>query len=277
MPFPLGASAPLVTTIVDPDGIPTNPTTITLTVTRPDGTVDILTPTNTQAGTYAADYVPATAGLYSVRWLTTGPALALTDVIDVRPAAPGLIVSLADAKRKCKIPQDVTEHDDALRGYIETVTVAVEDHLHEAIVRRTVTEDIWVDWADEVPLGTTPVISLTSVATVDGATSWSVADLHVDSNSGVVTGLPYVRPFNGMVRFVYSAGRMVIPPNYSTAALIIIEHLWQQTERPQVRNGAPFAGGGYEDSMNTSYAGTMGFAIPNRALEILGKPPVMGG
>lgn len=277
MPFPLGSSVPLVTTIADPDGVPTNPASIVLTVTRPDGTVDTPTPVNTQTGTYAVDYIPVTAGLYSVRWVTTGPALALTDVIDVRPATPGLIVSIADAKRKCKIPQDVTDHDDALRGYIETVTVAVEDHLHEAIVPRAVTEDIWVDWATEVALGTTPVISLTSVATVDGVTSWNVADLVLDQSTGIVSGLPHVRPFHGLVRFVTRAGRLVIPPNYSTAALIIIEHLWQLAERPQVRNGAPFAGGGYEDSMNTSYAGTMGFAIPNRALEILGKPPVMGG
>lgn len=276
MPFPLGSSVPLVTTIADPDGVPTNPTTIVLTVTRPDGTVDTPTPVNTQTGTYAVDYLPATAGLYTVRWVTTGPALALVDVIDVRPAAPGMIVSLADAKRKCKIPRESTEHDDTLRGYIETVTTAVEDHLHEAIIRRTVTEDIWVDWADEVCLSITPVISLTSADTVDSVTSWNVADLRVDSNSGVVYGLPTVRPFHGMVRFVYDVGQLVIPANYSTGSLIIIEHLWQ-TERPQVRNGGPFAGGGYEDTANTTFVGAFGFAIPNRALEILGKPPVIGG
>lgn len=276
MPFPLGSSVPLVTTIADPDGVPTNPATIALTVTRPDGTVDTPTPVNTQTGTYVVDYVPATAGLYTVRWVTTDPALALVDVIDVRPAAPGMIVSLADAKKKCKIPPESTEHDDTLRGYIETVTIAVEDHLHEAIVRRTVTEDIWLDWADEACLTATPVISLTSVATVDGTTSWNVADLHLDQSTGIVTGLPNARPFNGLVRFVTVAGRLVIPSNYSAGTLIIIEHLWH-TERPQVRNGAPFAGGGYEDTANTTYVGAFGFAVPNRALEILGKPPVIGG
>src|SRR5688572_9137502 len=127
MPFPLGSSVPLVTTIADPDGVPIDPATIVLTVTRPDGTVDTPAPTNPQTGTYAVDYTPAAAGLYTVRWVATGPALALVDVIDVRPAAPGFIVSLADAKRKCKIPQEVTEHDDTLRGYIETVTSKVED------------------------------------------------------------------------------------------------------------------------------------------------------
>jgi hypothetical protein len=276
MPFLLGSSVPLVTTIADPDGAPINPTTIVLTITRPDGTVDTPTPTNTQTGTYAVDYTPAEAGLYSVRWVTTGPALALTDVIDVRPAAPGMIVSLADAKQKCKIPQESTEHDDKLRGYIESVTTAVEDHLHEAIVRRTMSEDIWVDWADEVCLGTTPVISLTSVATVDGSATWNVADLDVDRSTGIVAGLPYARPFNGRIRFVYTAGRLVIPSNYADATKIVVEHLWH-TERPQVRNGAPFSGGGYEDTANTTYVGAFGFAIPNRALELLGKPPVIGG
>jgi hypothetical protein len=276
MPFPLGSSVPLVTTVADPDGVPTNPATIVLTVTRPDGTVDTPTPVNTQTGTYAVDYIPAAAGLYTVRWLTTDPALALVDVIDVRPAAPGMIVSLADAKRKCKIPQESTEHDDALRGYIETVTIAVEDHLHEVIIPRTVTEDIRVDWADEVPLGATPIISLTSVAMVDGSYTWSLSDLHVDTVTGVVSLVQRTRMFNGLVRFVARAGRSVIPSNYSDGAKIIIEHLWH-TERPQVRNGAPFAGGGYEDTANTTYVGAFGFAVPNRALEILGKPPVIGG
>lgn len=276
MPFPLGSSVPLVTTIADPDGAPTNPATITLTVTRPDGTVDTPTPVNTQTGTYAVDYVPAAAGLYTVRWVTTAPALALVDVIDVRPAAPGMIVSLADAKKKCKIPPESTEHDDTLRGYIETVTTAVEDHLHEVIVPRVVTEDIWVDWSDEVALEKTPVISLTSVAMVDGTYSWSLSDLHVDTATGVVSLVQRTRMFNGLMRFATRAGRLVIPSNYADGAKIIIEHLWH-TERPQVRNGAPFAGGGYEDTANTTYVGAFGFAIPNRALEILGKPPVIGG
>lgn len=276
MPFPLGSSVPLVTTIADPDGAPTNPATITLTVTRPDGTVDTPTPVNTQTGTYAVDYVPAAAGLYTVRWVTTDPALALVDVIDVRPAAPGMIVSLADAKKKCKIPPESTEHDDTLRGYIETVTTAVEDHLHEVIVPRVVTEDIWVDWSDEVALEKTPVISLTSVAMVDGTYSWSLSDLHVDTATGVVSLVQRTRMFNGLMRFATRAGRLVIPSNYADGAKIIIEHLWH-TERPQVRNGAPFAGGGYEDTANTTYVGAFGFAIPNRALEILGKPPVIGG
>lgn len=276
MPFPLGASVPLVTAVADPDGVPVNPATIVLTITRPDGTVDTPALVNTQTGTYAVDYVPAEAGLYTVRWLTTSPALALVDVIDVRPAAAGFIVSLADAKKKCKIPLESTEHDDTLRGYIETVTNAVEDHLHEAIIPRTVTEDIWVEWADEVPLKKTPIISLTSVAMVDGSYTWSPSDLHVDTVTGVVSLVQRTRMFNGLVRFVTRAGRMVIPSNYADGAKIIIEHLWH-TERPQVRNGAPFAGGGYEDTANTTYVGAFGFAIPNRALEILGKPPVMGG
>ncbi len=276
MPFPLGASVPLVTTIADPDGVPTDPATIVLTVSRPDGTVDTPVLVHPQTGTYVADYVPAAAGLYTVRWVATDPALALVDVIDVRPAAPGMIVSLADAKRKCKIPQEVTEHDDAIRGYIETVTSAVEDHLHEVIVPRTVTEDIWVDWSDEVPLEKTPIISLTSVALVDGSYSWSLSDLHVDTATGVASLVQRTRMFNGLVRFVTRVGRLVIPSNYADASKIIIEQLWQ-TERPQVRNGAPFSGGGYEDTANTTYVGAFGFAIPNRALELLGKPPVIGG
>ncbi len=274
MSYALGGVVPLTVTITDADSHPTNPTSIVLTITRPSGATDTPTLGNPETGTYTADYVPVEAGHHAVRWVATNPTLALPDVIDVRPAAPGYLVSLADAKKKCKIPAAVTEHDDTLRDWIEAVTAAVEDHLHEAVVRRAVVEDIRVDWADEVVLGITPVLSLTSVQTVDGVTSWSVGDLHLDGATGVVSCGPAAQMLHGLVRFVTEVGRRVYPANYTKAGMIIIEHLWA-TERPGNR-GAPVAGGGYEDSLNTTSFGALGFAVPNRAIELLGKPPVMG-
>lgn len=277
MPYPLGSVVPLTVKVTDASGTPTNAVAVECTITRPDGTTtDTPDIANTTTGTYTADYLPVEAGLHSVRWVTTTPSLALVDVIDVRPAIPKMLVSLADAKQKCKIPEDVTEHDETLRGWIEAVTQAVEDHLHEAVIRRTVVEDIDADYWTTLVLGTTPVISLTSVQTTDGGTVWTVADLEVDRDTGIVTVPDGTTWFYGRVRVTYGAGRLVPLANHTKAALIIIEHLWQ-TERPQSgRSSAPLGGGGYQDSMGTSSLGSLGFAVPNRAIELLGAPPVLG-
>lgn len=273
--FDLGDVVTLTFDTTDSSGVAADAGSVTVTIGLPDGTSVTPVPANPAVGRYQADYTPAQTGRHSVRWVATGVnASAYTDMFDVADAAPAMIVSLAAAKRKCKIPDNITDHDDTLRGYIEAVTMVVEDHLHEAVVRRIVVEDLRVEWADEVVLGTTPVISLTSVATVDGTTSWDIADLHVDTSTGIVSRLTGASRLHGLIRFIYSAGRMRVPANYSTAGLIIIEHLWQ-TERPQSSRAAPpFAGGGYEDSMSSTFSG---FAIPNRAIELLGRPPVMGG
>lgn len=274
MPYPLGGVVPLDVAIVDAAGHPVDPTTITITITKPDDTVDTPTPSSTQTGRWTVDYVPTMAGLHNVLWTTTGPALAYPDVVDVRASAPGYIVSLADARKKCKIPANKTDHDDRLRGYMESVTNGIEDHLHEAIIRRTVVEDIRADWVDEVQLSTTPVLALIGATRIDGTRTWDPTELHVDARTGVVACLPGVQLLNGLVRFTTRVGYTAIPAHWVEAAKIIIEQLWF-TERPSSR-GAPNSGG-YEDSMHTTFSGSFGYAIPNRALELLGKPPVIGG
>jgi hypothetical protein len=275
MTYLLGALVPLEIKLTDEAGTPVNGADVVCTVTLPDGTTATPTPVNPTTGTYRADYVPTAAGLHGVRWTSTTPTLAHVDVFDVRPAMPAMLVSLADAKKKCKIDPDVTEHDETLRDWIEAVTLAVEDHLHEAVIRRTVVEDIDTDYENALVLGTTPVISLTSVQTTDGGTVWTVGDLEVDRDTGIVTAPAGISWFHGRVRCTYTAGRTVPPANYTKACLIIVEHLWQ-TERPQSSRGAPSFANGYQDSMSTGAFGSLGFAVPNRAIELLGKPPVMG-
>lgn len=274
MPYPLGGVVPLDVSITDANGSPIDPVTLVCSITRPDDVVVTPTPASTETGKWTVDYTPTMAGLHQVLWSATGPSLALPDVIDVRPAAPGFIVSVRDAKKKCKIPMSSTDKDDKIRGYIESVTTAIEDHVHQAVVRRTVVEDIYVDWAHEVVLSVVPVLALVSVATVDASQTYSTAELHVDRDTGVVSCLPGGQVLNGLIRFTTKAGFLVPPSNYVDAALIVIEHLWL-TERTSTNSGP--APGGYQDSTDVTFTGSFGYAIPNRALELLGKPPVMGG
>lgn len=274
MPLPsvLGSVVPLDVTITDDAGTPIAPTTITCTITRPDDTTETPAHASPSVGVYTVDYVPSQVGQHYVTWTATGPNLALPDVFEVRPAVPYMIISLAEGKEACST-KDVSRHDSDLRDLITAVTLAIEDHLGEVVIRRQVTEDILCEWDDQVVLGHTPVQELISVTALDSSDSWAVDELHCDKNSGVVTRVSGYGPMYGLLRWVYRVGPAAIPANYVEAAKIIVKHLWE-TRRPTQRIPGP---GGMQDSMTTTYAGSFGYAIPNRALELLGKGQPRGG
>ena len=72
----LGDIWALTITAKNAAGTPTNATTMTLTVTEPDGVVAVsaLTVTGT-AGVYQYDFVTTKAGRHIARWVSTGAAL----------------------------------------------------------------------------------------------------------------------------------------------------------------------------------------------------------
>lgn len=274
MSFDLGDPVPLTVETRDANRILANAGAITLTITLPDRTTVSPSLTNPSPGRYELDYPTVQVGHHSVRVQATGVnSSAYADSFDVLPANPGYIVSLARAKRKLKIPLSDTEHDEDIRDYIESATSVIERHRKETVIQRTITEEQWAWRAYSLALTHTPAVSLVSVQTVDGVMSWDVSGLHLDGDTGIVS--VKIGPLLvGHLQFVYVAGRAVIPAHFQRAALIIIEHLWQ-TERAQSQAG-PFPGA-YDDSMDGLRRMGTGFAIPNRALELLGPPPPMVG
>ncbi|MGW6910253.1 hypothetical protein [Streptomyces sp. NPDC054940] len=264
MPFDLGDTVRLAADATDPGGTLTNATGATLTITLPDGTTTSPAVTNppAQTGKYTVDYVSAQAGRHLARWVFTGPASAYTDMFDVRPADPPLIMSLADARKH--VNATVTTHDEELRGWVEATTKAVE-YFVGPVARRTVTETHDRAVAHKLALRRTPAISLTTVAAVlTGGTSYAVADLDLDGETGIVRrkdgGLLY-----GPLRFTYVIGRTIVSVNISHGGRIILQHLWK-TQGGGMGRPAP---GGMEDYAVTEPIPGLGFAIPNRALELL--------
>lgn len=243
---------------------------VTLTVTLPDGTTvspAVVNPPS-DTGRYSVDYPTVQAGRHLVRWVTTDPTSAYTDAFDVRPAVQPLVVSLADVKRHLGKSAADTGDDEELRSFIEAATAVIEEHRGETVARRVLVEDVNVrSRSMAVQLGTSPVQSLTSVTAVDGTTTWDVNGLHV-SPHGVVSVLSGA-PLYGLVRFTLVAGYTVIPPNYTLAAKIIVGHLWETQQQPGLGPN-PFSG----DNEFLSPTGR-GFAIPNRAVELLGRRPPM--
>lgn len=264
MAWDLGDVVPLTVTVRDTTGAPVNATTVVLTVTLPDGTTANPAVTNPSTGVYACDYPTTVNGRHTVRWTSTGPAAAYTDAFDVRAADTPYLVSLADAKEQLNIT--ATTSDEELRVYLEAATGVVERHLGQAVVRRSRTEEHTVPTGDVLVLNWAPVVSITSLARVDGTYTWSVPTLHV-TPTGVVTS-PLGLPPSGALTVTYVAGMPVVPEEYALAARIIVQHLWE-TQRGAA--GAPRAGG-LGDTLTLSRSGSsgFGFAIPNRALELLG-------
>ena len=69
----------------------------------------------------------------------------------------------------------------------------------------------------------------------------------------------------GPLRVTYRAGRLIVAENISGAARIILQHLWA-TQRPTRGGGLP---GARDDFSVTEPIPGLGYAIPNRAVQLL--------
>lgn len=262
MPFDLGDVVPLTVEIRDADGALADAGAVTLTVTKPDGTTDSPTPTNPETGHYQSDYVPATAGRYLVRWVATGAnASSYTDAFDVRPAAPPLLFSLNDAKNFLNI--STTTNDAKIRDLLESTTAAVE-HQVGPVVQQTRVELYDPCGSYTLVLRAAPIVSVTSMEPVmTGGAAYDVSNMDVDTATGIITNING-QGFYGPLRITYVAGRSIVPAAIRDAGRIILKHLWD------IHNG--LSGLPRLNEANDPGSGVilgMGYAIPNRALQLL--------
>ncbi|MFE9098492.1 hypothetical protein [Streptomyces sp. NPDC007264] len=275
MSFDLGDTVRLAAECRDAAGALTNATTAVLTVTLPDGTTVSPAVTSPPAvtGQYTVDYVTTQAGRHGVRWVFTAPGSAYTDVFDVRDAAPPMLFSLASAKTKLDIPATSTGDDEELREFIEATTQCVE-YFVGAVVRRTVQQVVPGD-RDAWVLHTTPVLTVSAITPLQ---TWQQAIdpsvLDIDTVAGILRRTDGLYFFAGDYRITYTAGRAAVPPNVSLAGKLILQHLWR-TNYGAAR-GLTGVGGGEDFSVTEQVPG-LGYAIPNRALQLLQGDRDMGG
>jgi hypothetical protein len=266
VPFDLGVTARLTAECRDPGGTLTNAATVQVTVTLPDGTTAAPAVTNppAQTGKYHADYVTEQPGRHTVRWVFTGPAHAYTDVLDVRPEQAPAILSLRDAKQHLNLSLTSTTEDDEVRFWNNATTTAVE-YFIGPVVARTVIEDHDVGTVTALVLRRPPVLELLTVAPLrDGGSSYDPDRLNIDSAVGIVSRTDG-GVLRGPLRTTYRAGRLIVTENISGAAGIILQHLWA-TQRPTRSGGLP---GARDDFIVTEPIPGLGYAIPNRAVQML--------
>lgn len=261
----------------DADGNLADPGSITLVITKPDGSQDTISaPNHDGTGQYSASYVPADPGHYNARWVATGVITsAYSDSFDVLESNPRYIVSLADAKTLLNFT-GTTVSDEELRRYNEAATYVIEDYIGQTVVRTTYTDEqhciggsLITNWyPGSGPYGTyktkvftdhRPVISLTSVRSVDGIYTWDPNLLYLNKETGEISPLPGSPGLFGDLLLDYVAGHQVIKANIQEAARLIIQHLWA------TRRGL---GGNLITQQLPGF--NIGFAIPQAVKDLLG-------
>jgi hypothetical protein len=270
MPYDLGDVVPLSISIKNKDGDPENATAVTLTITNPDGTSENPVVANPSAGVYECDFQTVNPGRHLVRWLATGNnAGAHVDVFDVRPASPPLLVSFADARAALNVNRP--DDDEEIRALLEAITETIETFVGP-VVRRSFTERH--TRGPYLVLRRSPVIELTSVVGIGaGVPTFDVNEMDLDPGTGIVTFLDG-RSFDYPTRVTFVAGREIIPAPIREAANIMLIHMWNVQRGA---GGLPSLGGQRRDIVDYTIRQAWepvvpgyGYAIPNRALELLG-------
>lgn len=166
-----------------------------------------------------------------------------------------LILDIAAAKKQLNITGD--DFDDELQDYINAAIECVDYHCGPTDPIE-VTETRASSGA--IVLQITPVLSITSI---NGQRYGAITTSDFRVTSGVISPNYGISLSSDVYTVVYQAGREGVPATLRQAAKIILQHQWE-TMRGATRFG-PMQG----DDDATMVAG-LGYAIPNRALQMMG-------
>jgi hypothetical protein len=276
--YPLNQPIRLSTTVRDVTGALVNATALTLLVKIAviDGTQSTTgtyaTPANDSTGTYHQD-IPVTdlaaTGHYQYTWTATGTGAGVSfGEFDVFDPFETSVLPLQDAKDALNIPAATTTSDSEIAAYIATIGSCLERYTGGPLVNRTVVERTeMLSGQTVIVVRQRPLVSVTSIVSVNGGAIDISAGLDLDVNAGTIRrklGWPFYGPFFmwlPQVTVTYVAGwGTTVPAAFGAAARIILQNLWSTQRGPSPQ---PLMG---EDM--TSLPG-FGFAIPNQAAELL--------
>lgn len=247
---------------------------LTLTVQKPDGTQQSYSsPVNDSTGNYHQD-VPAAdlavIGHYQYAWTATGAGAGVAPgSFDVYDPFEVRVISLQDAKLMLNIPAGTTADDAEIDAWIGAIESGLERFTGGPVVNRVITAERSEMQSNQtvIPVRQRPLVSVTSIASASGGLIDISGGLDLDKNAGLIRrplGLPFYGPFFQwlpQVTVTYVAGwGTSVPPAMAAFARITIQHLWVPQRGPVTM---PVGGG---DLVTPPW---LGFAIPNRALELL--------
>jgi hypothetical protein len=243
---PLTVSTEVRTAPVPPATVGTlvDPTTVLLRVKKPDQTFlpDYTSPVHDGLGKYHVDVPGAdlvAAGHYQYAWITTGAgAGGVPGEFDLDDLFAPQMLSLQDAKAYLGETAG-TSQDEEIRAFTQVATEVVESIVGPC-VPRTVTEQVPAVGGSVLQLLRRPVILVTSVTSVYGATpTWATVDLQVDQAAGIVRLVNGGEFSGGPFTAVYVAGRAVIPDRFTHAAKAMLRELWKSQRAQTVDSPMP--------------------------------------
>lgn len=172
--------------------------------------------------------------------------------------------TLDDLKAHLNIPAAGTADDPELTDMLDAAADVVSG-IVGPLEPTEVTETHHSGWG-VIALRRSPVASVTQVSTQFGGVI-APTDYELDSEAGLLyptRGAAIWAP----VTVTYMAGRSVLPAAISLAILIVAAHLFETQRMPGQSLDSRPAGFGGADGIPDAIP-VRGFAIPNRALELL--------
>jgi hypothetical protein len=250
MSYPFGQSVRLSTGTITGDSGPTNPATLTLTITLPDASTvtKVLTDfTQDSTGLYHYDYLPTLPGDHDWRIVATTPNTAAEGVFTIAPVGAyyGDPVSLDYVK--AHLNEKFTGDDAELQSVIEAAVAIAEDMIGP-IAPRTVTET-FDGGRTSITLSSPPILSIQSVTErtgqtiytelVSGGGTYPTYGYQLDGS--VITKQQYGYPayfFRGVrnVTVTYTAGRTPVADKYKLGIAELVRHLWKTQQGTRSRN-----------------------------------------
>lgn len=281
MSYTLGQQVVLATNVTDVLGAPID-ATMSLTVTRPDGTTLVsgvgLTITHAGTGSYTCPVPTTQPGPWMYVWTASGAAIGVDDGQFEVLAITRRINSLAAAKLHLN---KVNNADDAeIQDFMDAAQSVIQREIGD-VVPTSYTETLPVDGM-RIVLSRRPIISITTLKIWNASASPVTLDqtgYRLDSGTGIIertSSAGYPLPFLGWgsqadVLVTYIAGSTgSVAPNVRLAHLELTAHLWRNSQMGRNRR---VRGTGPEDDMQSV---GLGFSLPNRVRELLGpKRPAM--
>lgn len=239
-------------------------TAATLALTAPDGTPTSPTVTGSGGGaTWTAPIVFSQAGWWKLVWTVTGTGAGVEPqymYATAIPAAPGtdpLVCSLEEFKSWLKYGTNTLD-DTKLLLALTAASDWVRWRISTALKVTTFTERLWCNGA-YIQQKKHPLISVISVTPQDGTALPSTSYIVDTTNSQIQMRFGSY----GWHTVVYTAGMSAIPLRVKLAGQEVARHLWM------IQNGT--AGRGFPGDDQTPTP--LGFAVPNRAEELMNADP----
>jgi hypothetical protein len=259
--YDIGDKITLSTVVRNDAGTAVNTPTLVIAVTKPDGTAVAPAPTvtNTAAGgVYTAPVTVDQSGVWTYVWTASGTVIAAEPGQFTVQTSRVLVASMEEFKAHLN-RTDIAD-DLELRTHLTAATDWVEDTIGGPVAPTSYTET-HCDVTDSIVPRKRPLISVTSITPYLG-TALSTDAYRADTDLGII----YLRWSTGHeYTLVYRAGLSVIQERVKLGGLIVAAHLWE------TQNG--FAGRRNIDEFSQS---GLGFAVPNRARELLAHSTVGG-